>query len=694
MIAAATASGLEHHQAAECQALMSELLEAVKRCQVRFGGRAELATESDPCVALLCHRMEAALSHGLRSRAISKTSSAFRHMTEIVSTSLHIGRGGAQDQLGLGSILFAISIDNSDLNGGTATMETESVGTPLSRSEPVIPPVTICVTDAESKKKKDQRRRKRVPAQIVNFDDEPSESETAGSPADSECSTAPKVSIESAETEERQQNFSRVEQVAEEVGMDAAAASLTACSRPYDLTLPSSAGRRSGSPPRRHAPQTLTPVNNVNVGELIPVSQGVASEEPHSEDDSLSVPSYSEDTDRAAAALLATQKLLQSNLVDMSPHELTSSRSTQDSHGHYQVNGEVREALFTVLALKEELQAESRSLKKLVEQMQETNTHLQAEMSEKQRQHTEKTERLEARIQALARENELLKHQLRKYVGAVQMLKRDGMQAYEALASLEGQQSRPVDPADYHHEAQEYEKKLIQVAEMHGELMEFNDRLHRQLQSKEAALRRLREELVDLRGPLPDDAHTSDEDAASITSDYDVSSLGAAARALVNIWIPSAFLTGGSSDVHHVYQVFVRIRDDEWNIYRRYAQFYSLHKQLKKQDAVFTTFDFPPKKTLGNKDSRFVEERRRRLQHYLRCVVNHLVQTNNEMATSPDKDLLVSLVPFFGDSFAAPDDRSNSHKKGTSSCSRSLFSRLGRSAETRAAENTPQYTGL
>ncbi|XP_049804040.1 sorting nexin-29 isoform X2 [Schistocerca nitens] len=694
MIAAATASGLEHHQAAERQALMSELLEAVKRCQVRFGGRAELATESDPCVALLCHRMEAALSHGLRSRAISKTSSAFRHMTEIVSTSLHIGRGGAQDQLGLGSILFAISIDNSDLNGGTATMETESVGTPLSRSEPVIPPVTICVTDVESKKKKDQRRRKRVPAQIVNFDDEPSESETAGSPGDSECSTALKVSIESAETEERQQNFSRLEQAAEEVGVDAAAASLTACSRPYDLTLPPSAGRRSGSPPRRHAPQTLTPVNNVNVGELIPVSQGVASEEPHSEDDSLSVPSYSEDTDRAAAALLATQKLLQSNLVDMSPHELTSSRSTQDSHGHYQVNGEVREALFTVLALKEELQAESRSLKKLVEQMQETNTHLQAEMSEKQRQHTEKTERLEARIQALARENELLKHQLRKYVGAVQMLKRDGMQAYEALASLEGQQSRPVDPADYHHEAQEYEKKLIQVAEMHGELMEFNDRLHRQLQSKEAALRRLREELVDLRGPLPDDAHTSDEDAASVTSDYDVSSLGAAARALVNIWIPSAFLTGGSSDVHHVYQVFVRIRDDEWNIYRRYAQFYSLHKQLKKQDAVFTTFDFPPKKTLGNKDSRFVEERRRRLQHYLRCVVNHLVQTNNEMATSPDKDLLVSLVPFFGDSFAAPDDRSNSHKKGTSSCSRSLFSRLGRSAENRAAENTPQYTGL
>ena len=50
-----------------------------------------------------------------------------------------------------------------------------------------------------------------------------------------------------------------------------------------------------------------------------------------------------------------------------------------------------------------------------------------------------------------------------------------------------------------------------------------------------------------------------------------------------------------------VLQVYIRIRDDEWNIYRRYAQFYSLHKELKKYDAIVSTFDFPPKKTLGNK---------------------------------------------------------------------------------------------
>lgn len=47
-------------------------------------------------------------------------------------------------------------------------------------------------------------------------------------------------------------------------------------------------------------------------------------------------------------------------------------------------------------------------------------------------------------------------------------------------------------------------------------------------------------------------------------------------------------------------------------------------------------------------DAKFVEERRRRLQHYLRCVMNHLVQTNVDLATAPDKELLIGLVPFFG----------------------------------------------
>lgn len=58
---------------------------------------------------------------------------------------------------------------------------------------------------------------------------------------------------------------------------------------------------------------------------------------------------------------------------------------------------------------------------------------------------------------------------------------------------------------------------------------------------------------------------------------------------------------GSGSSSHHVYQIFLRAGNDEWNIYRRYAQFYALHSDLKKLDPAVTAFDFPPKKSIGKK---------------------------------------------------------------------------------------------
>ena len=43
---------------------------------------------------------------------------------------------------------------------------------------------------------------------------------------------------------------------------------------------------------------------------------------------------------------------------------------------------------------------------------------------------------------------------------------------------------------------------IQQVADMHGELIELNERLQKMLNIREHQLRRLREELVDLRGPV------------------------------------------------------------------------------------------------------------------------------------------------------------------------------------------------
>lgn len=47
------------------------------------------------------------------------------------------------------------------------------------------------------------------------------------------------------------------------------------------------------------------------------------------------------------------------------------------------------------------------------------------------------------------------------------------------------------DPSlDYHNEARQYEEKLIQVADMHAELMEFNARLTLQLTNRYRSLKK------------------------------------------------------------------------------------------------------------------------------------------------------------------------------------------------------------
>lgn len=48
----------------------------------------------------------------------------------------------------------------------------------------------------------------------------------------------------------------------------------------------------------------------------------------------------------------------------------------------------------------------------------------------------------------------------------------------------------------------EYEKKLVQVAEMFGEIVEYNDRLNRVLMQKDATIKVLKDQLIELRGPV------------------------------------------------------------------------------------------------------------------------------------------------------------------------------------------------
>jgi len=49
------------------QSLLDDLLKSVKECQIRFGGKSELATENEDVISSLCSKFEAILNHGLKT---------------------------------------------------------------------------------------------------------------------------------------------------------------------------------------------------------------------------------------------------------------------------------------------------------------------------------------------------------------------------------------------------------------------------------------------------------------------------------------------------------------------------------------------------------------------------------------------------------------------------------------------------
>ena len=441
---------------------------------------------------------------------------------------------------------------------------------------------------------------------------------------------------------------------------------------------------------------SLIPVANKEIGGLFPVSSAqscLSEDQNNSGDDSMSNPSLGlEDTDYGVQP--TSQQSRDSDALNTTGSGSASSLKQDD----------LKQALLSVMEKKDDLEEQVKALKKLLDQEINHVAETKQELNDLKHINKEKLEKIEAKNSILSRENELLKHQLKKYVGAVQKL-RDGPHAYETLAKLEGASQESSKYIDYHYEASEYEKKLIQMAEMHGELLEFSENLQKTLQNKEVTIARLRHELVLLRGPLPEDEERMTEDSGSICSSFeDRGSIGGAARVLVNIWIPSVFLTGAGSSTHHVYQVvsvvmplvtvrvcsvmtiskvYIRIRDTEWNVFKRYSQFYQLHSSLRKKDPIVNSFEFPPKKSLGNKSERFVEDRRKGLQSYLRSIVNYLVTTNVSLASSPDKETLVTLLPFFADTESGAPNLPLPLPHTAASQNRSLFSR-------RRSSNTSQ----
>ena len=53
----------------ERKQLLNSLSDAIKECQLRFGGKRELATDIDGRVIFLCQKLEAVFMHGLKKKS-------------------------------------------------------------------------------------------------------------------------------------------------------------------------------------------------------------------------------------------------------------------------------------------------------------------------------------------------------------------------------------------------------------------------------------------------------------------------------------------------------------------------------------------------------------------------------------------------------------------------------------------------
>ncbi|KAJ7984729.1 hypothetical protein DPEC_G00357780 [Dallia pectoralis] len=861
------------------QHLLERLLDAVKQCQIRFGGRKEIASDSDSRVICLCAQFEAVLQHGLRkSRGLAVTAAAIKHAAGFTSKteseltfwfyvkehlnrhelqrfyslrhiSSELGRGRAwlrcalnehslernlhtlladrtrlsafyEDwsfildeerasmlptmAAGLNSILFAINIDNTDLNGvtrvGGATSSsvghllkesTQGIGSlwkestqgvstllrEISTATAVVPgftsthlpdrpsdplPVLPRSASADSGLRKERRRKKKI-TNIISFDDdldggaedeeEPEVEEEAGGRTASlrTSATAPEGTLDQG-VDPPQPSCSPPQNGLHEPGIVSWAGS-----PPFSRVLPDAKNTDNEeeveeedvdvykSRPQLHSPLHDTVcVDHVVVGSLSSVSTWSPLQAMTDNDSSdifipvASNPSYSqlvgsvedtvaflEQTDRTGLVGDGdTARSQQQFNMEPSPPVQNAPLSSVLTHvtpglSESMTVVELRQAIVAMMNRKEELGEQNTSLRSLLDVEMEHSAGLRQGTDALRKRLDDLEERHTAKVQALGRENEVLKVQLKKYVGAVQMLKREGTldndTALPVLRNCDGPTSAPHSRSmeDVEELAASYERKLIEsplssrtsrklpgfspvtekwnvecvskrkVAEMHGELIEFNERLYRSLMAKDHLIGQMRQELIDLRGPVPGDLSQTSDDPS--LSDFET-----AHRALINVWIPSVFLQGRAANAYHVYQVYIRILDNEWNVYRRYTEFRALHNHLRSQFPQVDTFNFPPKKAIGNKDAKFVEERRKQLQSYLRTVMNKLIQTLPGFSAEPTKDTLLHLLPFCQDTPVASDGSTKSaHSKASS-----RFPRLGRSRNQEGRNPEPQSGDL
>ncbi|KRZ18512.1 Sorting nexin-29 [Trichinella zimbabwensis] len=180
--------------------------------------------------------------------------------------------------------------------------------------------------------------------------------------------------------------------------------------------------------------------------------------------------------------------------------------------------------------------------------------------------------------------------------------------------------------------------KFQELAMMYSEVIEMNTMLVKQIT-------RQNHTILDLHNKIYCNSDKVCDREKSVTGNSVTSNNSNTA---VVVWIPAVFLTGKAFDIHHMYQIFIKINDVEFTMYRRYRQFYELRVEMARLDPNVLRIPFPGKKNFGHKNENFVELRRRRLEVFLRELINYMFNCFPEFTSLPaNKDSLAQISSFF-----------------------------------------------
>ncbi|KAL3268225.1 hypothetical protein HHI36_007349 [Cryptolaemus montrouzieri] len=599
-----TSLGTHNLKSEDSDILLKQLLECVQNCQKRFGGKTELATEFDSCVIALCLTLERVLSHGLRSKRFeSQQTSTLKQVSEIVASSLNIGN----DNLSFWPFIKCHLIKHEQERYSVLKNVYTDIGKARAWIRAALNERSLeryfhtLLGDTDSLKIYYEDW-----AFLRDFD----KNSMLPNMAAGLAAILFAISIDKPEL-----NDSNIPQ-----GL---LVGLSKSEPIIEAPLPDQNKFTKDKKKKRVARQFISFDEDSLLSSSIPSSSGSIS----SETNSLSETQYSSSAPKQYVKIKRTPSFkMEDKLHEESPDDIRRKLSKENSGTHSRFSSQVPETLTPVsqanigelTPILVEIGEEGGS-PDFSDEIVEAPSDISAVLTAVESKNEEERKKLQDKIEFLNKENETLKGQVKKYLSALKMLGRDD--ELEDMDQIEGM-------PDYKSEAKIFEKKLVQVAEMHAELMDFNVHLQQAICEKDSLLDCLKLELEMLRGPLPIEEINLEDTMGS-----------------VHVWIPSAFLTGPPSSSHHVYQIFLRAGNDEWNIYRRYAQFHALHTDLKKLDPAIGTFDFPPKKSIGKRDAALVEDRRKRLQIYLRRVLAHWP----ELSHCSSRLLLEQHLSFFKD---------------------------------------------